>query len=359
MNIENKNKGLYIHIPFCKYICTYCDFCKKFSKNYNHYEYIKRVIDEIEYKNIKDINSIYIGGGTPSVLEHVALIHLLEYLDEKFDNLIEYTIEVNPDDVNEEFVKILSNSKINRISVGVQTLNNDILNEIRRKYTKRDVERSIKLLAEYFTNISVDFMFNLPGQNQKDIDDSFEFLKKNQEAIKHVSYYSLIFEDNTILKNRDYEYMPEEEETKTYKKIVSKLKELEYIQYEISSFSKKGYNSYHNEIYWNDKEYFGVGLAGASYIENMRYTNTKSYVNYMKEFKNIDEINLSYKEKIEEKIFLGLRQTKGIEKEILYDYKIDYNFFEDIGLNIRIKPKYLFISNQLIVDLLIQLDERD
>lgn len=356
----SKKKGLYIHIPFCKYICHYCDFCKKHLNVYNKKEYMKLLIKELSLykKEFHLIDSIYIGGGTPSALNNDELKILLDYLNENINiNYVkEFTIEINPDDVNEKLIDLLSGSNINRISLGVQSLNNDTLKMVNRNYTKQDVFKAIKLLSSSFDNISVDLMFNLPNQNKNDILESINFLKENKNSIKHVSFYSLILEENTVLYNKNFSNLDEESESEYYKFIQENLLKEGFDQYEISNFAQKGYESYHNKKYWSLEEYIGVGLSASSYLNSYRYTSTRS----LKEYENgllygneyiVEKEFINEKEHLKEQIIFGLRTTKGIKNNIKLNSKVK-KFLDVEGENIKIKRENFFLSNQIILDIL-------
>ncbi len=352
--------GLYIHIPFCKYICKYCDFCKKYNHSFDNEKYINSLINELEMYSDKFqyIDSIYIGGGTPTSLEFSLLNKLLTYLNNNIDmqKVEEFTIEANPDDINVELVDLLVKKKINRVSLGVQSLNDKILKSVKREHTGEDVQKAIDILSAKIENISIDLIFNLPTQKKGDIEESFSFVKKNENSIKHISYYSLILEENTVLFNEKFEGLNEDKESDMYKFIQKKLLELSYKQYEISNFSKKGYESYHNKKYWELKEYIGVGLSASSYVLKKRYTNTRSMNDYLKYIKKgelpiIDEEFIDEKENKKEQIIFGLRTKDGISNDIeLSDELIKYFDIEE-G-KISIKKEYLFLSNWIILEVL-------
>ncbi len=358
-------KGLYIHIPFCKYICKYCDFCKKYNTTFDNDKYVEMLIIELSMykKYFQNIDSIYIGGGTPTSLSLPALDKLLMFLNENIDmdKIKEFTIEANPDDVTESLTELLYKRNVNRVSLGVQSLNDNILKDIKREHTKEDVQNAINILSLKIENISIDLMFNLPNQTKRDIEESFLFLKKNNEKIKHISYYSLILEENTILYNEKFEGIEEEVESDIYTSIQKNLEDLSYKQYEISNFSKDGYESFHNKKYWDLKEYIGVGLSASSYIDQKRYTATRSIKDYIKCIENgnlpiIYEEIIDDKENKKEKIIFGLRTKNGIAKDI----KISENLKEYLLIKdgkISIKQEYLFLSNWIILQLL-ELNEK-
>ncbi len=354
------NLGLYIHIPFCKYICKYCDFCKKYSHSFDNKKYIELLLKELGFykEYFKNIDSIYIGGGTPSSLDLYLLDELLSFLNDNInmDNIKEFTIEANPDDVNQDFVDLIVKKKINRVSLGVQTLNDEILRDIKRNHTSYDVQQALNFLNGNIDNVSVDFMFNLPNQTLEDIKETFLFIKKNNKTIKHISYYSLILEENTILNNENFYGLEEDEESEIYTTIQKELKSLSYNQYEISNFSKEGYDSFHNKKYWQLKEYIGVGLSASSYIFKKRYTTTRSMKDYVKSIQKGDLclINEEYIDEVEnkrERIIFGLRTKKGILNDIKLTENL-FKYFDIKGDYLSIKQEYLFLSNWLILEVL-------
>lgn len=374
---KSETLGIYIHIPFCKYICNYCDFCKKNIKYFNTLEYIDLLISEMDhYKKenltlFEKINTIYIGGGTPSAINKNELEKLFFYLKStiKFENVSEFTVEANPDDVNKEFLDLLQKFDVTRISIGVQSINDEVLKKIGRGHNEYDVRNALNLLQVYPFEVNVDLMFNLPGQSSEDVDNSFEFIKEFENVIDHISYYSLILEEHTVLKNKGMEEaFSEEEEEEIYQKIGKKLNELGYLQYEISNFAKNSKFSKHNFSYWNRSNYLGFGLGASSLINNERFKTTESYFKYKDNilkkhyndiFQNVSSV--SKKEQLEENIFLALRTIVGIPKTLIEQANIVLNlkYFEEINNRIIIKKKYWFLSNTIIVDLLEQLDELD
>lgn len=357
------SKGLYIHIPFCKYICSYCDFGKKYIKNQPVDEYIDSLIQELDmYAPFSDVDTIYIGGGTPSSLSSIQLTKLFNKLDQLIDfkNIVEFSFEMNPDDINLVLLQLLKANHVTRLSIGAQTLNDEILGNLHRKHTGLEVVSGVKLAQTIFDDISVDFMFNLPNQTREDIEDSLQFI--DECDIKHVSYYGLIFEDHTILNTEKYNYWSEDEEGEIYSYIQKTLEGYGFKQYEISNYSKTCHQSKHNIHYWNNDDYYGIGLSSSGKLGDERYTNTYSLKEY------INKVNNKIKPKIEieklkasdilfEKIMLGLRYYQFIE--------IDSDVYSSIKDNdqlndkfdfkhnkIRLKPKFYYISNQIILDIL-------
>lgn len=352
--------SVYIHIPFCKYICSYCDFCKKYIKNQDVDGYL--IALEKEIKNQENIlcKTIYIGGGTPSSLNISQLNKLCQIIKEnfKFKDGYEFSFECNPDDVSDAKLSILKDMGVNRLCIGMQTVNDDILVKIKRGHTKNDSQLALDIAHKYFDNVSVDFIFNLPEQSKDDIIESLEFIQKNNHIITNVSYYGLILESNTLLDITGYELGDEADEADMYNLIQKELTNLGYIQYEISNFAKPNFSSIHNDVYWQANEYYGFGLSASGYVDGYRMTNTyslKDYINGSNTLLSNEQV--SDEEKLYEKIFLSLRTTRGIKKEFLVDnnLKYDINDFNEVDGNISIKPEKLYISSEIIVNILEQL----
>ena len=360
-----KITSVYIHIPFCKYICSYCDFCKKFVAYYDVDQYLNLLEEEISLYINKPIliKTLYIGGGTPSILTKKQLKRLKKIIDRFFifEQDYEFSFEMNPDDINEDYLKQLQKLGVNRVSVGIQTLNNKILKELGRNYDDKLIDLAIRKLIYYFENISLDFMFNLPFQTKKDYDDIFNFLKKYQE-IKNISFYSLILSENTKLFLKDYQYLNEDEEAKIYEYIQKNLEQLGYNQYETSNFSKKGYEAQHNFVYWRNQQYYGFGLGASGYYHNLRYQNVYSLNNYKKMINEnkkpyacVEEIS-DYLKRYET-IMLGLRTCEGIDYQLVKKMKLDEEKCDIIDNKLKIKKEYFFIQNEIIINLLNQLEE--
>lgn len=356
--------SIYIHIPFCNNICTYCDFCKII---YNK-KYISDYLDNLE-KEIKTrykgeiINTIYIGGGTPSALEDTDLIRLMNII--KIFNVnsnIEFTIECNIESITESKLKIMKDNGVNRISIGVQSFNDKIIKLLGRCHTKEEVFNKINLTKKYFTNINIDLIYACDNDINIVKGDIKDFLELD---IPHISTYSLIIEDNTMLKINGMKNIDEDIDYEMYKYIETTLEDNGYIHYEISNYAKEGYMSKHNLVYWNNSEYYGFGLSSTSYIGNERITNTKNLHKYLD---GIYINNIEYEDKdicMENEIMLGLRKLEGINLNTFKEkYGIELNNVYDIDDLIRdnylildnnylkINKKYMYISNEIIVRIL-------
>lgn len=312
--------SLYVHIPFCNHICSYCDFCKMFYDDKICDKYIDVLLDELSKLNISHkLKTIYIGGGTPSSLTVNQLERILSNLYGYLDSEYEFTVEVNPDSLDENKVKVFSKYGVNRVSIGVQTFNGDILKFLNRNHSYEDVKRCVDILNKYnITNYSFDFIYGIKGQSFQILDED---LKKAIELRpKHLSFYSLILEDNTLLKINKYKEEDEDEVRNQYDFVYSKLKENGYYRYEVSNFSLEGYESKHNLVYWNNEEYYAIGVASSSYIDGVRYTTNRNISKYIQGDINKESYEV---EKEKEYIMLKLRLDKGINlneyKSIFYD----------------------------------------
>ena len=349
--------SIYIHIPFCSKICSYCDFPKVLKNKKWIKEYLKSLREEIcnNYRGEK-VSTVYIGGGTPSSLDIDDLKYLFDIIkDFKIDNA-EITMEANSEDLSLEKILFLKD-KINRLSIGVETFNKDILSSLNRSINIDNLKNAFK----YFNNINLDLMYGFKNQS---IDDLENDLKKLVELNpSHISTYSLIIEPNTKFYIDNYSSIDEELDRKMYETIIRFLKEKGYVHYEISNFSKKGYESKHNLTYWDNKKYYGFGLGASGYIDNVRYENTRSLTDYIKGSYRLEEHELSFSEKIQNELILGFRKVSGINKK---DFLDKYNFnLKDIKQvkkllernllvenkdNIFIHPDYLYTSNEILVN---------
>lgn len=357
-----ESKGLYIHIPFCKYICSYCDFGKKYIKNQPVDDYIASLVREMSLYQPVDITTIYIGGGTPSSLSLNQLELILKTLvcSLDFTKVEEFTVELNPDDVNDQLLQLLKKYNVSRLSIGAQTLNNDILQLVRRNHTGEEVIAAYTQAMKYFENINIDFMFNLPTQKPRDIRKVIEFIEVYVPT--HISFYGLIFEDNTILSTESYNYWSEDQEGEIYQQLQASLTGLGYINYEISNFCQPSFASKHNLKYWNNENYYGIGLGASGYLDKHRYTNTRSLSEYIAEvnrgaFPIAETEELTTADILYEKIMLGLRTNEftSLPVDLIADIKATSSFLHYLDFkenSIRIKPEYFYVSNQIIVDIL-------
>ena len=356
-------KSLYLHIPFCMQICSYCDFCKMFYNEKLVNDYLNELEKEIDKYYQKDsLKTIYIGGGTPSSLKLYQLDKLFSMTNKLItEEEYEFTFECNISDINKELLEKLKQNKVNRISIGIETINEKFYDLINRYNNQDDIKEKIKLVKKYFNNINIDLMYGFPEETLNDLINDLEFFKELD--IPHISIYSLILEENTKLYINNTEPLDEDLEEKMYYYIINYLKKHRYNHYEISNFSKEGYESIHNLTYWNNDEYYGFGLSSGGYVDNVRYTNTRSINNYLKGNYRLEEENLSLQTKMENEMILGLRKMKGIIKDEFfskYNFKIedifdimnmvDKKMIEDKEGYISIPEDKLYLSNQILIN---------
>jgi len=341
-------KSLYIHIPFCKSICSYCDFCKLIYNEDLVLDYLDALDKEIKehYQN-EAVETIYIGGGTPSVLSNKAITKLFEITSQiNKSNLKEYTFECNVNDINEKLIKILINEGINRISIGVESFNKEKLKFMERNADFKDVQEKVNLIKNLgITNINIDLMYGIPNED-------INILKRDLKLIlklipTHISTYSLILENHTKLSSKNIEPIDEESEMKMYDYIRKKLEKKKYKHYEISNFALKDFESSHNLTYWNNDEYYGFGLGAHGYIEGFRYENTKNIEEYIKENFRLDEKLISYQEDMENEVMLGLRKIDGINLQKFFD-KFEVNIQDVFPVKPLLKNKDLIYENGYI-----------
>ena len=354
-------RSVYIHIPFCSSICSYCDFCKFLHDDIWAEEYLLHLEKEInKYYDNDIVKTIYIGGGTPSTLNIKNLNKLMEIVKifKRVDNL-EFTFEMNVNDITEEKLIILKNNGVNRISVGVESFNKNNLAFLNRKHNKKDIFNNINLLKKYFDNINVDLIYALPIETLNVLkSDIKEVLKLN---VNHISTYSLIIENNTVLSVKNIKPIDEDKDSKMFKYIVKKLKSKGYKHYEVSNFAKPGFESKHNLNYWNNDEYYGFGLGSHGFISELRYENTRSFNNYLKDNYRVNELVISKKEDMENQVILGLRKLDGIDvKEFFDKYKENIQDIFNIkpllrerllkmnGNNIYIPEEKIYVMNYIL-----------
>ena len=329
--------GIYVHIPFCKQKCYYCDFKSYANKEELIEKYIKWLKYEIkevgegnklDYENDLDelvtVKTIYIGGGTPSYLDSKYIKEIVEEIRENFKlaDKVEITIEVNPGTVNKTKLLEYINSGINRISIGLQSTDNELLKRIGRIHKYEDFLQTYNMAREVgFKNINVDLMLALPGQTIAKLEKGLKQVIDLQP--EHISLYSLIIEDGTkiekMLKNNEITLPDENIERKMYWETKKVLEEAGYIHYEISNFAKEGYKSEHNWNCWSQKEYMGFGVAAHSYTNDVRFSNIDSIEEYIENYEqgNVTD-NFVFHEKqtqsskMKEYMMLGLRKIEGI-----------------------------------------------
>ncbi|WP_335869306.1 radical SAM family heme chaperone HemW [Bacillus sp. 2205SS5-2] len=365
----------YIHIPFCEHICHYCDFNKVFLKGQPVDEYLHFLDQEIkvtlEQFPTEDIQTIFVGGGTPTSLSSKQLDILCSSIRNHLPyQRGEFTFEANPGDLSKEKLEVLRSNGVNRLSFGVQSFNNDLLRKIGRTHTAEEVYTSIATAKETgFENISIDLIYSLPTQTISDFEETLDAALALD--LPHYSSYSLIIEPKTIFYNlmqKGQLPLPgQDKEADMFELLMKKMDNYGLKQYEISNFAKPGFESKHNLVYWNNEEYYGFGAGSHGYMAGVRRANYGPLRKYMQPLQEnklpfIEEIPVSKKEKMEEEMFLGLRKMEGVSREnFLIKYEIDlYDVFsaamidltkkeliEDNSGWVRLTNKGKFLGNEV------------
>ena len=352
----------YIHIPFCEKICSYCDFCKMFYNENIVDSYLEQLENEIRtlYKG-ENLKTIYIGGGTPSCLSLKQLEKLFNIINifNKGSNL-EFTIECNFSNTTREKLELFKKYGVNRISFGLETTNSKQLKFLEREENCEKTKEIIAICRELgFDNINVDLMYALPGETIADLKYDLDFIKSLD--IEHVSCYSLIVEEHTKLGINNTENIDSELDYQMYLEICKFMSDNKFNHYEISNYSKDGYESKHNLVYWNNEKYYGFGLGASGYIDNRRTTNTRSISNYLKGKYLLEEEILEKDDLVYYEIILNLRKSSGIDLDklnSLYSVKLDYIELVNLGLlkleknKLYIPEDKWYISNEIIIRLL-------
>jgi oxygen-independent coproporphyrinogen III oxidase len=348
-------KHVYIHIPFCNQICSYCDFCKFLYNKTMVSNYLDALEKEInEYYMDEVMDTIYIGGGTPSCLTIDELEKLFKMVNKiKRTEDTEFTFECNPENINEELLDLLIKNGVNRISMGIESFNPSLLKLMNRNLNFDEIKAKISLIrAKGINNLNLDLIYALPNE-------TMDILKKDVKLLlklnpEHISTYSLMIENNTLLKINGVKNIDEDADAKMYDYIRNKLKRKGYIHYEVSNFAKPNKESKHNNAYWLNQEYYGFGLGASGYMNGFRYDNEKNLNHYLKGIYHLKEALLSKQEIMDYEVILGLRLLKGINLEEFYD-KYNVNIQDVYPVKplvksgeLKYKNGYLFINPDMI-----------
>lgn len=364
MQNSQENFGIYIHFPFCRRKCIYCDFYSVGERLADWEAFARAVENEFSALSLPSevFPSLYMGGGTPSLAPAELISRFRRMIPVEVG---EFTIEVNPDDVTEEKARAWREAGVNRVSMGVQTLNDDELKAIGRRHTADQAEKAYYILRKYFSNISLDLIFGLPGQTLSSLSATLDrFIEMRPE---HISAYSLMYEERTALtRMRDsgkLEEIPDEDSVEMFRLVTSKLKEAGYERYEISNYALTGYRSHHNSNYWKGIPYIGLGPSAHSYDgDRTRRYNLPDLSLYIKEYGDskdenlklshrtmpmhfceneeaassaLEYENLSEEELREEMIMTRLRMIEGLD---LLEFEDRFGKEERISLEKRAKP---------------------
>lgn len=359
--------SIYIHIPFCVSKCFYCDFLSFKRTEFDTDIYVKAILKEIKAFNLEgySIKTVYIGGGTPTILKPSDIYKMLNCFE--ISSGTEITIEANPGTLSRDMLQELKSIGINRLSIGLQAWQDRLLRILGRVHTNQEFLESYNYAVQSgFSNISVDIMFGLPTQTMEDLDSTIQ--KITDLDIQHISAYSLILEEGTKFFNI-YDPIDEDLELCMYEHVIRELEQKGYDRYEISNFAKSGFESKHNTVYWKRNNYVGFGLGAHSFVNGVRYSNTDVYEQYINNPLDTkqDIEKISIQDAMSEFIFLGLRMTQGISVqqfqqlfgESIFDiYGNKLEFFKENGFlmydksKIALTAKGFYVSNNIFSEFL-------
>ncbi|MCJ1656240.1 radical SAM family heme chaperone HemW [Staphylococcus sp. NRL 16/872] len=352
-------KSAYIHIPFCVRICTYCDFNKYFIHKQPVDEYLTALIEEMKTSQNRELETMYVGGGTPTALSEAQLERLLKAINSIFKINGEYSFEANPDELTFNKVKLLKDYGVNRISMGVQTFKPELLKILGRTHQTQDIYNAVNIARKAgIESISLDLMYHLPSQTLEDFSDSLN--RALQMDIDHISSYGLILEPKTQFYNmyrKGKLKLPNEDlGADMYQYLMKSLADTQFHQYEISNFAKPGHESEHNKVYWLNEEYYGFGAGASGYVNGERYSNLNPVQHYINAINNGKRPILTsnfptFEEKMEEEMFLGLRMNKGVNRQT-FENKFNVSLNEVFGQTInQLKNKHLLKENNDYISL--------
>jgi oxygen-independent coproporphyrinogen III oxidase len=338
-----KSKSLYIHIPFCNHLCHYCDFTKMIYVSSLTDDYLNMLFEEINNYHIGSMDTIYIGGGTPTSLNINQLKRLLQFVQPLTNEHSELTVEVNVENASSEKLQLLHYYGVNRLSIGVETFNDYHLKKLNRYHDKKKAQQVIKLAKDIgFLNISIDLLHDLPFANEKDLfDDLRQVILLD---VDHISTYALSIVPHTVLYINKQRPIVEEQAASNYQMIVNFLRKHGYKRYEVSNFARNNKYSRHNLTYWQNRDYYGVGLAAAGYIDGVRYQNTRSMSKYLKGHFVASKEVITEEQYLLEYIMLGLRMEEGLFENDFVK-RFGYSFIKRFEENIK-----KLIDDDLLID---------
>lgn len=341
-------KALYIHIPFCDHICGYCDFARGYYSQELADKYLAALIEELNGKDLSSIETIYIGGGTPTALNLLQLETLFKALKPYTNKLVEYTIEANPESLTKAKAQLFKDYNINRVSMGMQVSQSHLLELIERKHTFKDVKDKIKILKSVgIENISVDLMYGIPNQSLEDLKTTLEKIVKLE--ITHVSLYALTIEPNSKFGLKGYQEASADLDADMYEYALDYLENAGFKRYEISNFAKAGYESKHNKVYWQYDDFIGAGLFASGKEGYQRYTNTRSLKEYLAGKRKDEIIALSKTDEAFEYIMMNLRMVKGFRIKN-FNQRFGFDFKEKYKSQLKTleNDKLIIVENDII-----------
>lgn len=363
--------GLYIHIPFCKSRCIYCDFYSTTGNESLQDRYVNALIKELslrkDFLHDNIIETAYVGGGTPTTLSYLHLKQLATIVP---PTVREFTLECNPDDVTGEMARTLHDMGVNRISMGAQSFSDHRLQLLRRRHNAMQIRNAVKLLRNYgFSNISIDLIFGFPNETieewKHDIDEALSL------GVEHISAYSLMYEEGTPLTRMadsgEIQRLSEEDCCKMYDTLVERLCQAGYEHYEISNFAKPGFRSQHNSSYWNGTEYIGIGAAAHSYNTDTRQWNVSNIRQYIESIEKgvipMEQETLDDITRYNDMITTALRTAEGIDLDTLKAPFLDYavrnarrnisaGLLQITDRHMRLTRKGMFVNDEVMTDLI-------
>ena len=353
----NKVKSLYIHIPFCTHLCDYCDFTKlQYFRNFA-VSYLDALEDELNSYPIEKLKTIYVGGGTPTALDDDLFEQLLLIIDKYVDGVKEYTFEANPESLSIAKIKLLKAHHVNRVSLGVQTTNQKILDSLNRKHSFSQVKEAVKNLREVgIDNINIDLILGLPHSSGKILKEDLKNILSLEP--KHISCYGLTVNPHTVLFNKGFKEPDGDALRKYYDIVEEELTKNGLIHYEVSNWAKPGYQSEHNLTYWRNEQYFGCGLGASGYIKDIRYKNTVNLSQYLTRVFVNEKEEVSNRDKLIYQIMLNLRTAEGLGVSFVKDKEKEIRELIDGGFlikkNNRLVPTYegMMTLDQIILKLI-------
>ena len=364
--IKRKINSLYIHIPFCNKICSYCSFSKMLYFPKIARKYICNLIVDLKKvkQNFNKFKTIYIGGGTPSSLSISLLENLLKYASILLLKNGEFTFEANLDSLTEEKLKILKKYGVNRLSIGIETSSNKYLSLTNREYNF-DIYKKMELVKKYFTNFNLDLIYGLPNETLLEVKKDLEFILNFKP--KHISIYALEVNPNSKFYIDGIKEEKDEILRKQYDFVVNFLKKNGYNRYEVSNFALKGYKSRHNINYWKDNEYVAIGTSSSGFIDNIRYVNSSSISDYIKGKRNKETEIITKTSDKTYYILTNLRLEEGfklsdykrkfnenfyLEKKEVIDDFIKHNVLIIDKDRIRVAADYIYVLDSIVVKLI-------
>lgn len=323
-------KSLYVHIPFCHHLCAYCDFAKVLYSERWAFSYLSSLKNELASLPIKEkLETVYVGGGTPSALSLGLLKDLLSSLRPLLDEEYEFSVEMNPEDLKEDKLAVLRQYGVNRLSIGIESSVPRLLALMERRHTFEEAKDGIALAKKMgFSRLSADLIYGLPNESEEEVQEDIDnFLSLD---IGHLSAYCLSVNEGTIFHNRGYQEMDEEIAGAQYEMILARFKEAGYQRYEVSNFARNGQASKHNLTYWHDDEYYAIGLGAASYLQGVRGENTRNLSKYLRGEYRAKEEEVARDEELKEFFLTNLRLEEGFEEE-RFAKRFGFSFLSHYG----------------------------